>query len=492
MMNRSGQDTVEPAARVSSTREAVYGSDPAPETDTRRSAIRAYRFVALGEVATDATCLLVTLAVLLGAGIKYAPNGIRLPAIVLAPIVWVGIFHAFGLYRVVQLPASDEFRRILGATTVGVGVLLLAEEWWGLPLSRGGLVLTWLVALFLELVARRLWRWMIRRGKRRGRLALRTLVVGTNDEATQIADAISAPVRGFVPVAFVATTTSRASELHLPVVNLADLERAVADLSVECLFVASSAAAPDQVATVAKLCRRAGLEFRVSANVPDVFASRLSVQPVQDVIVLSVRPARLTRTQAVLKRGFDLVVASSLLVLTLPMTVMIAIAIRLSSPGPVLFRQPRVTKGERVFTIYKFRTMVVDPEPALQGKLIDLTRPFFKIQDDPRLTPVGRFLRTWSFDELPQLWNVFRGDMSLVGPRPLFVDQVRSDPQGMTGRHEVPAGITGWWQINGRSDVDYERALQLDLFYIENWSIGLDLYILLKTVGAIVTRRGAV
>lgn len=492
--SRTDSETVDPAAEGAGVREDAERSGSGASharPATRRSAIRGYRMVALGEAATDAICLLLTFAILLRAGVDYVPNGVGLPAVILAPLAWVGVFHAFGLYRIVHLPAADEFRRILGATSVGVGILLLAEEWWSLPLSRSGLLLTWFVALFLELLARRLWRWMLRRSKRRGTLALRTLVVGTNDEATRITRAIGAPVRGFMPVAYVATDDAQAAKLHLPIVVFADLERAVADLSAECLFVASSAASSQQVATVARLCRRSGLELRVSANVPDVLASRLSVQPVEDVIVLSLKPARLTRAQAALKRAFDLVVATSALVLSLPLLAVIAIAIRVSSRGPVLFTQPRVTKGERVFTIYKFRTMVIDPDRALKGKLIDLTRPFFKLKDDPRLTPVGRFVRTWSLDEMPQLWNVIRGDMSLVGPRPLFLDQVRSDPEGMSGRHEVPAGITGWWQINGRSDVDYERALQLDLFYIENWSIGLDLYILLKTVGAIVARRGA-
>jgi len=172
--------------------------------------------------------------------------------------------------------------------------------------------------------------------------------------------------------------------------------------------------------------------------------------------------------------------------LTLPLWPFIALAIRLDSRGPVLFHQERVTKGGRIFRMHKFRTMRTGISP-----MIDTSRPFFKLDSDPRLTRVGRFLRRLSLDELPQLWNVLTGDMSIVGPRPLPAEQVAAHPDLLTARQVVPAGMTGWWQINGRSGVTPEEALRLDLFYIENWSPSLDLYVLLKTFGAVVTGRGA-
>jgi exopolysaccharide biosynthesis polyprenyl glycosylphosphotransferase len=488
---RPSPDRVAESAAGTALQSAGSGGSGPEPSEARHSAIHGYRVAAIGEAVTDACCLMLTFAILHLVNVDLVPGGTPLPVVVLSPVVWVAVFYSFGLYRLVDLPAADEFRRIPVAATVGIAVILLAMEWWSSPVTGSGLVLTWLVALFLELVARRLWRWWLRHSKRRGALALRTLVIGTNEEARRIAEAIGAPVRGFVPVAYVATDGHHASASGQPVIRLADIERAIDDLSVECLFVASSAVSPEQVTMVARLCRRLGLEFRVSANVPDVLASRLTVQPVEDVIVLSVKPAQLTRVQAALKRVFDLVLATIAFVLAAPLMGVIAIAILVSSRGPILFRQSRVTKGGRIFTIYKFRTMVVDPDQALSGKFIDLTQPFFKLKDDPRLTTVGRFLRAWSLDELPQLWNVIRGDMSLVGPRPLPREQVDAQQEELSGRHEVPAGITGWWQISGRSDVEYERALQLDLFYIENWSVGLDLYILLKTVGVLVARRGA-
>jgi lipopolysaccharide/colanic/teichoic acid biosynthesis glycosyltransferase len=193
----------------------------------------------------------------------------------------------------------------------------------------------------------------------------------------------------------------------------------------------------------------------------------------------------------VLKRSSDLAIASLGAILLAPLMVAIACAIKLTSRGPVLFHQERVTKGGRSFTMYKFRTMVADPERALDGRVIDLTKPFFKMPRDPRLIGVGHLLRSFSLDELPQLWNVLRGDMSLVGPRPLPAEQVTANHDLLQPRHEVRAGITGWWQISGRSDVGPEEALKMDMFYVENWSLTLDLYVLLKTVGAVVKRKGA-
>jgi lipopolysaccharide/colanic/teichoic acid biosynthesis glycosyltransferase len=149
-----------------------------------------------------------------------------------------------------------------------------------------------------------------------------------------------------------------------------------------------------------------------------------------------------------------------------------------------------MTKNGRVFTMLKFRTMVADADRVPHPKVPDLTEPFFKMRDDPRLTKTGYVLRKLSLDELPQLWTVIRGDMSLVGPRPLPIEQIEANPELLGPRHEVKAGMTGWWQINGRSDVELEDAIRLDLFYIDNWSLSLDLYILLKTAGVILLGKG--
>lgn len=203
------------------------------------------------------------------------------------------------------------------------------------------------------------------------------------------------------------------------------------------------------------------------------------------------KSARLTPSQVWSKRAFDLVMAVIGLLLALPLLMIIALSVRITSQGPIIYRQQRVTKGGRVFTMYKFRTMARDAERYIIEHSIDMTTPFFKLENDPRVTRVGAFLRRFSLDELPQLVNVIKGDLSLVGPRPLLADQVAANLELLAPRHQVPGGLTGWWQINGRADIDPSQALLMDLFYIENWSFVLDLYILARTAGAILRRRGA-
>ena len=458
------------------------------------TALAGFRRVAAALMVADALCIVGALLVVHADG----PDGVRVTTdflfvLLIAPILWVSLFHSFGLYGVRHLSPPEEFRRLISATILGVVVIVVGSVWWKEALDdRSSLALMCVVALFFELVVRRLARWHIRKQKRLGQLALRTLIAGTNEEAAHIAAALSPPREGFVPIGFVTSAGSYATNPGLPLLGtIDDLEGLIRSRAVECVFVASTAASPDDVYRIFQSCRRADIEMRLSANAPEVLTSRVSIQQVQSLMMLAVRPVRLTGPQSVLKRTFDVVIASlGMALLILPMAA-IALAIKLTSRGPVVFRQERVTKGERSFTMYKFRTMVTDQERALEGRLIDLTQPFFKMPHDPRLTAVGRLLRSFSLDELPQLWNVIRGDMSLVGPRPLPVEQVTANHDLLQPRHEVRAGLTGWWQVSGRSKVDADEALKLDMFYIENWSLSLDVYVLLKTAWAVLARRGA-
>jgi exopolysaccharide biosynthesis polyprenyl glycosylphosphotransferase len=469
--------------------EPGTGSTSSPPVPSTR---RAFRRLTLGLVLADALCIIGTLLLvdLLHPNTR-GSSGHFLLVLVVAPVAWVAILHAFHLYGGDHLPPWEEFRGIISATAVGVVVIIVGSFWWDETLSRTWLGWAWVFALLFELVVRRVFRWYVRHAKRTGRLTLRTLIVGTGTEAGRIRQALSAPVRGFEPVGYLAVSDLSSAD-GLPVLgDLLKLETTILDHGIECVFVASSEVSASDIAVISRACRRADAQIRVSTNLPEILMSRFAVQVVDDVTALSVRPVRLTGARALVKRSVDLLLGAIGLLVVLPFLVLIGLAIRLTSRGPALFRQQRVTKDGRLFTMVKFRTMVTDPERALQGKLIDLSKPFFKLTDDPRLTRVGRVLRALSLDELPQLWNVVKGDMSLVGPRPLPVDQVEAHPELLAPRHEVRAGMTGWWQVHGRSDVDYERALKLDIFYIENWSLTLDLYIILKTIGVILARRGA-
>jgi exopolysaccharide biosynthesis polyprenyl glycosylphosphotransferase len=202
---------------------------------------------------------------------------------------------------------------------------------------------------------------------------------------------------------------------------------------------------------------------------------------------------RLTRAQAIAKRTFDVVLSAAGLVLAAPLLAVTALAVKLETPGPVLFRQERVGLHRQRFKLLKFRTMVVGADRMLADLAVhnEADGPLFKIRNDPRVTRVGRFLRRYSLDELPQLWNVLLGEMSLVGPRPPLPREVDAYEDWQLDRLEVRPGITGLWQVSGRSELPFDEYVRLDLFYIENWSLASDLFILAKTVPMLLAARGA-
>jgi exopolysaccharide biosynthesis polyprenyl glycosylphosphotransferase len=452
------------------------------------AALRRYRTISIALAATDAACIVAALMIAYYIRYSMRPMPAReLAVVVVAPLLWVIVFRVFNLYTPQHLSPSDEFRGIIGATSLGIVLVVMASYWSKSSFPRAWLGLSWLLALLLELVTRLGWESYRLRLKRDGKLTLRTLIVGTTGEATRLAEILKDAASGFTPIGYVGTVDPSVPANGLAVVgDIGDLRRLVREHHADCFFVASASASADDLLQVTQVARQERTEVRISANLSQTLTSRLTVQKVGGAIALSLRTVRLTRTQVALKRAFDLVLASTALAISLPLWAAIAIAVRLSSPGPVFFHQERVTKGGRVFRMHKFRTMRVDVDSP-----VDTSVPFFKLQSDPRLTPVGQVLRRLSLDELPQFWNVLKGEMSFVGPRPLPADQVAANLELLSPRHEVPAGMTGWWQINGRSGVSPEEAIHLDRFYIENWSLALDLYIVLKTFGAVLGGRGA-
>jgi exopolysaccharide biosynthesis polyprenyl glycosylphosphotransferase len=463
-----------------------------PAATMRREVNRRYRDVALGLAASDATaiCVALTLSYWVRFGVR--SMSLRELAVVgVAPLVWVLVFQAHRLYNPLHLSPAEEFRRTISAAGIGMVLLVMASYWSKSSLSRIWIGLAWCLALLLELLVRRIWRVYLHHRKLDGRLALRTLIIGSTGEAVHVAQALDTPGSGFVPLGYVQPIGSTAAEDTLPVLGgIERLRDVIREQTADCLFVASTLVRPEDIALVSRAARREGIEVLVSANMTQVLTSRLALQQIGSLVALSMRPVRLTGKQALVKRAFDLVVAGLLLVITAPILLGAMLVICLTSRGSVLFHQERVTRGGRTFRMHKLRTMRQDL-PASDALRADISAAFFKWDQDPRVTKVGPLLRKWSLDELPQLWNVIRGEMSLVGPRPLPTEQVASNLELLGPRHEVPAGVTGWWQINGRSDVGPEDAVRLDAFYIENWSLAFDLYIILKTFGTVIKRKGA-
>jgi exopolysaccharide biosynthesis polyprenyl glycosylphosphotransferase len=444
-------------------------------------------------VATDAMALAA--GALVADLIRPRPSRLPLEAVAIFIAIAIAVFALLGLYAVSRRAPADELRRIGNSAMVSLGGWFLTY----LLVSRGPMPTAWLALPwafgFAAVLATRIgWHKYLGRQRARGRLRYRTLVVGANGEAAGLVDVLGRPASGFEPVG-IATTRPVVGELpiELPLLGTVDsLSSIVDEAGIECVFIASSAVHGHQLKTITKVLRGHDVEVRMSANMTDILASRLHLQQIENTLALSLQPVRLSGPQAAAKRVFDIVVASLTVAALSPLFLVVAVSIKLSR-GPVFFRQTRIGMKGLPFRMYKFRTMVPDADRwlAMLADKNEADGPLFKIRDDPRVTPVGRLLRRWSIDEIPQLINVIRGDMSLVGPRPALPSEVMAYEDWHRDRLEVRPGMSGLWQVKGRSELPFDEAVRMDLFYIENWSVMYDLYILFKTPHAVLSRRGA-
>jgi exopolysaccharide biosynthesis polyprenyl glycosylphosphotransferase len=450
----------------------------------RHSAWRRYMRIAV--IAADALAFVVAVVVTGRLGLFGAPEPGGSLFVLVGSAAWLAVFAVFGLEREDVLPPSVEVRRLTGAVSLGVVLTTVAASSLRPGTTATGVL--WCVAMAVAATSRGLAAWGSARLTTSGRIALRTLVIGADDEALRAVRS-SAPPCAIDPIGYVRTRSGVADDLEpsLRLGGLDDLPYLIASHDVDRLFVVCGSLPSDEMSEVFRIGRQHGIEVRLLAHVPETLPSRVTVSALNGSMALALRRVRLRGPGAAVKRALDIVVSAAALAVVLVPSLIVMALIRLTSPGPALFRQERVTLGGRRFTIYKFRTMSTDRPSSF-----DTTTPFFKIENDPRVTRFGAFLRRFSIDELPQLVNVLRGDMSLVGPRPLAADQIDNLPADiLRGRGEVKAGLTGWWQVNGRSDVAPDEALALDAFYVENWSLSLDAWILLKTVRTVVAARGA-
>lgn len=243
-------------------------------------------------------------------------------------------------------------------------------------------------------------------------------------------------------------------------------------------------------APMARILSRKGIHVGLT-GLGDIAPRRVDIGHIEGHPIIAIEPSSPYRWQLAVKRAVDVVVAGFALVVLSPLMAVVALAIRLVDGVSPIFRQPRVGKGGELFTIYKFQTMVQGAEDLKIDLTNELDGPIFKMESDPRITRLGSILRKTSIDELPQLLNVMRGDMSLVGPRPFIQSEVESAPEGFREREAVTPGMTGAWQVSGRSDTDFDELDELDRWYVDNWSLGEDLGILAKTVPAVLRQKGA-
>jgi exopolysaccharide biosynthesis polyprenyl glycosylphosphotransferase len=256
------------------------------------------------------------------------------------------------------------------------------------------------------------------------------------------------------------------------------------------VVVSAGALASDQLNDIVRDLQEAGIHIHVATGILGVHSRRMRTLPLAYEPMLYIESAHLSSAQAVAKRAFDLVLSAVAIIVLAPIMLIVAAVIKCSDPGPVFFKQRRVGRNGAPFDVFKFRTMVVDAEAQL-AKLATMNErkgPLFKMENDPRVTRIGRILRASSLDELPQLFNVLRGEMSLVGPRPALPKEVADFPAALRAREQVLPGITGLWQVEARDNPSFDAYRRLDLFYVENWSITLDLLIILGTVEQLLAK----
>jgi exopolysaccharide biosynthesis polyprenyl glycosylphosphotransferase len=422
---------------------------------------------------------------------------------VIIPILipcWLAVFAVFQLYDFRHLlGGTNEYARVFNACAVALSLIVLVTFF--IPfirIARGWIVIAWLLALlfvaFGRFSLRRIAYWL----RRRGFLTYRTLIIGADGEAKAIAAQLSdTPTAGANVVGFISTkgpVHSHPEGSDRIVGSIDQLPALVKSLRIEDIIVSTADLHRTDLLEIFENFGNLGtVELRFSSGLYELYTAGVHVKEIGNVPLMSMNKVRLDPMEAALKSLTDQLMAIAAFLALWPVFLVIACAIRLDSPGPVIYRRRVLGRGNRPFDAFKFRTMHTNGDEILKQhpELDQRLQSDFKLREDPRVTRVGRLLRRLSLDELPQLFNVLVGQMSLVGPRMITAEEAHKYGRLMMNLLTVKPGLTGLWQIRGRSDVSYDERVRLDMYYIRNYSIWLDVQILFQTIPAVLKGRGA-
>jgi exopolysaccharide biosynthesis polyprenyl glycosylphosphotransferase len=416
---------------------------------------------------------------------------------VLIPL-FVAVFGLFGLYRThVLLGGVMEYSRVFHACTTATMVIILVE--FARPdfvVSRIWLIGAWLLSFFLVAASRLACRRLAYSARERGYLLVRAVIVGTNEEAATLAEDLQDwRASGLRIAGFVGSKGSRRFA-GLPVLGTVnEIRNVIEEQEIEDIIVAITALSREQLLY---LCEEVNamknVHLRLSSGLYELLTTGVTVRSLGNVPLVSLRKFRLAPVQTCMKAVLEYSLTAIALVLFSPVLLLIAILIKLDSRGPAIYRRRVLGVSGKTFDAFKFRTMYIDGDRLLKARpdLAEELRNNHKLKDDPRITRIGRLLRKCSLDELPQLFNVIMGQMSLVGPRMITAAEAEKYGRHRLNLLTVKPGITGFWQVNGRSDVSYDERVNLDMYYIRNYSVWLDLQILFfQTIPAVIKGRGA-
>ena len=451
----------------------------------------------------DAATALVTAAATIVLPVGGAPASVRWGVALLLPVVWILMLQLFhGYERRFLGITTDEYRAVARAA-LSLGVVAVLSSWvLHFELARGLVLIVVPLLVALGLVARNLLRRSLLRRRTNGLDTQRTVVIGNvRTVGPMIRQLQAAPGEGMHVVGACVSGITNGGDFSSEVEGIPvfgypeEALHAIDLLNAEVVAVSGD---PDlsgrALRRLAWSLEERAVDLVVATGLLDVAGPRLSIRPAAGMPLLHVERPAMSGARRVVKRGVDWCLALGLTVLAFPVLLAIAVAIRLDSSGPVLFRQTRVGARGETFSMLKFRSMGVDAEQRLAqlaGAADAGNAVLFKMRHDPRITRVGGFLRRYSLDELPQLVNVLRGEMSLVGPRPPLPAEVAGYESDAVRRLRVRPGLTGLWQVSGRSDLSWDESLRLDLWYVDNWSLVLDLQIIVRTARAVLRGKGA-
>lgn len=412
---------------------------------------------------------------------------------------WLVVIALFGGYREDVFGAgTDEYKRVFNASVATAGLLGIGCYLAKFQLSRGFFLLAFLVGIPALLLGRFLLRKAVHRARRQGRLQYRVLIAGTPEHVDEVAAVLRRePWLGYHVAGALVPTRQLAEETAAGIPILGSTEHATSVITTadaDVVFFAGGAlTSASEMRRIVWDLEKVDVQVVVAPSVTDISGERITVRPVGGLPLIHIDPPRATDAARWGKRLFDIVGSAFLILCFTPIFVFASARVWLHDRGPILFRQTRIGRDGQEFTCLKYRTMVVNADELIADLQAELGQSalLFKMKDDPRITGPGKWLRRYSVDELPQLFNVLRGDMSLVGPRPQVAREVALYNSAMARRLRVRPGMTGLWQVSGRSELSLDEAIRLDLFYVDNWSMLQDISILGRTVGAVFGSSGA-
>jgi exopolysaccharide biosynthesis polyprenyl glycosylphosphotransferase len=492
----------------------VTGPEPIPASIQRKNRLLAQvkrRWVLVGGLVVI-DMILINIAFAIAYWIRYdlqwlravdpaflVPFSVFIPFALTLTGLLILIYRQEGLYRLRQGTSwLDEVYAIINGTTTGI-VIMVVLVFVSRPTFYSRLIFFYAGALIVVLLSlvrlvKSIWVSYVRR---RGVGVARAIIVGAGEVGrTVMRTMVAHPELGYEIVGFVDDDPSKGTTdigRFKGLGSLDNLAHLVQDEAIDEVIITLPWQYHRKIMAIMAQCERENVRARI---VPDLFQmtlSRMSVSEMAGIPLIGVKEVRIGGIPFLIKRGVDVAFSLFVLVFAAPLMALIALSIKLDSPGPVFFRQQRMGKGGQPFTLYKFRSMTLGAEEQKE-LLRDLNQadgPIFKIREDPRVTWVGRGLRRFSLDELPQFYNVLRGDMSLIGPRPPLPEEVAQYQSWHMRRLEIAPGITGLWQISGRSELPFDEMALLDIYYVEQWSPALDLKILLRTIPSVIFGDGA-